>query len=230
MPDDVCAGEEHRPAAPVTPGGTIHLVNANPLTGEPAVLGEVLAKGGDDQGDDVLSRSRTGMPFRTVQESNRTVYAHCLHAAAAAVQPSRFVFHLEDDGRPALVEAERLALAPEAELRFQHRMLATGAIGVTTFLQRVPAAVVEYSAPHLDPDENAHLALLTRGVCISGGPATGVLVPSTSDSRASGGAGDFIVAVDRVEAYHTDVLWDERCAGLLAVRGSPVQPLRPAGR
>lgn len=59
--------------------------------------------------------------------------------------------------------------------------------------------------------------MLARGVPCSPGRGTGVLQPSGD----VGGAGEYVLAVERPEAQHTALLRDPRCVGVVAARGSP---------
>lgn len=59
--------------------------------------------------------------------------------------------------------------------------------------------------------------MLARGIPCSPGRGTGVLRPA-GDTR---GAAAYVVAIERVEAQHTALLREPRCAGVIATRGSP---------
>ena len=117
------------------------------------------------------------------------------------------------DAAVEVVRDEPLDLSDDAHVRFLEAQLRAGLLGEDAFLLAFPARALAPAQKRLADTED--LRPVVRGISCSAGCGTGVLRSGDYD-----GDEPFVVAVDRVEARHTGLLRDPRCAGLVAVRGS----------
>ncbi|MGY1707515.1 putative PEP-binding protein [Geodermatophilus sp. SYSU D00697] len=199
----------------------VWLVNADPLTGEPAVLGEVYPAAVA-----AAPGSRPETPGTALDELRAVrpgLHRLCTRVAAGQQLPCEVLIRAIDGGPGVVLRVAPLALTPEAALRFLGDRLDRGAIDAPTALRRLPPAALARRPADVDPARNPGLIRATRGEPIAGAPATGVLVPGRvaqpGEPRAGGPT---IMLVERVEGSHTQLLDDPDCAGVLALRGSPV--------
>jgi pyruvate,orthophosphate dikinase len=191
--------------------GYARLVNADPMTGVPAVLGEVAETLAGLDAHRPPPRVIIGLPLdRRVQGAAAGVAARCA--------PTVLVVRLDEEGWE-VVRDERLDLAPEALLRFLHARWEDGRLGDDAFLRAVPTDVLELARPRIDWRRSAALVPLTKGLPICGVPRKGVLAPADPHPPAAE-RGPYLALVDRVDARHTVLLDDPRCSGMLALRGS----------
>lgn len=153
-------------------------------------------------------------PAEPVRDLDPRIYAGLVRFADATDQPMRCLVRVAD-GEFELVREESLSLSVSARVRFRHAQLLRGTASEDAFLRDFPAEALAPAREHLATSEG--LRAVARGIPCSTGCGTGVL----RQSGEVGGDGPFVVAVDRVEAQHTGLLRDPRCAGLIAVRGSP---------
>ena len=200
-------------------------MNADPLTGLPALLGEFASSRDDLDTFGRPRRDRGPMPLTVLIRCRPDLGRSIAELVQGFTKPTECLLRLRDDPDVELLHARPLALSPAAALRFFHLALAAGRIGTGEFLLGVPPETVAAERARLVPGRNAHLELATQGTPVSGGPTTGVLVRDTREAAIGGalptGGHGRLVLVDRVEADHTTLLNDPDCVGVLAVRGSP---------
>jgi pyruvate,orthophosphate dikinase len=200
--------------------GYAWIVNADPITGAPAILGEVYTTSGRGDALDNSAQQQAGIPLDSLLADQPRLYAQCVAVAQSCRAPARFLLGFDRDGAH-VIKNEQLHLTPQAELHYYHEQLQANTIGDEEFLQLISPVALQHGPPHLARNGNEHLVAVTHGMPISGGVATGRLTPDelvlTGHGEGSLGA---IVLLDRVEAHHTALLHDHRCAGVLAVRGS----------
>ncbi|HYO33102.1 MAG TPA: putative PEP-binding protein [Nocardioidaceae bacterium] len=171
------------------------------MTGEPAVLGEVWHHG-------------SNAPEESLRDVNPTVYSALVRLAEAAQQPVRRLVRIEGS-EVELLREETLWLSVAARVRFCITRLVSGAMDADAFLRHFPPEALAPARTRLDNTEG--LRLFARGNPCSTGCGTGALWPV----EPVDGDDAFVVAVNRVEAHHTALLRNPRCAGLIATRGSP---------
>jgi pyruvate, orthophosphate dikinase len=198
------------------------VVNANPLTGIAAVLGE-LASGRDEL--DTFGRSprrHTTVPLDALAPARPRAHARLVALAESYTRPTELLVRLHGDDAELLGE-QPLALPAAAALRFFHGLWRDRRIDDERFLHCIPVDAVSPAGTRLDPRRNAHLVPVASGTAVSGRPVKGVLVQDAGtvpDAGAGAGGTGYLMLVDRVEARHTVLLHDPACAGVLALRGS----------
>lgn len=206
-----------RPAPPVA--GWLRVVNANPVTGQPALLGEfaptrpALASGAQ------AGRNPSHQSLTALLAAAPPLQASLRALIDAWLEPTEFWLRAEPpSGGVSLEETRPLPLSVTAATRYHAERLAAGRIGPDDFLRLIPTAALAPARAVLDPQRNSHLTRVTRGTPISGGATTGELV---AERAPLAGGAPRLVLVDRVDARHTPLLNDPTCAGVLALRGSP---------
>jgi len=206
------------PAPVAVHRGYARVANADPLSGVPAVVGEIW----DDPAaalDRCPQHWPPGLAIDDVRELRPRLYARCVELACAVSAPThRLVRFTGDDVE--IVHDESLTLTPEAQLRFLYEQHVRGAIDPDELLRLVPAAAARPPRGRLSPHANRHLVAVAHGVPCSGAVATGVLARD-EDVAIPGARMRTILVVERIEAQHTALLHDPRCAGVVALRGSP---------
>ena len=163
--------------------GTGVLFTRNPLSGEPTVYGEWLARA---QGEDVVSGSHTPKPLSALQESAPDVHAdlmgHCalLEREQGDVQDIEFTV---ESGRLYILQTRNAKRAPRAAVRFPVDMCREGLIDIPTALSRVSAGhIAGVLAPGLTAEVKAAAVLLARGEPACPGVATGLVVTDPDDA------------------------------------------------
>jgi pyruvate, orthophosphate dikinase len=180
------------------------VANADPVTGEPAVLGELWHDG---------LEHGTRVPVPSVREADPKLYAELTRIARAAERPVRRLVRLTD-GEVEFVAEEALGLTVNAHVRYLHARLIGGEMSEESYLHAFPADALAPVRSRIGSTEG--LRLVARGVPASPGCGVGILWPH----ERAGPDGPFVVAIDRVEARHTALLRNPRCAGVISVRGS----------
>lgn len=198
------------------------VVNADPLTGRPAVLGELAHDLAALDTFGVPWRRLKTAPLRTLRDSQPELYAEIVGVVCGHQAPAQWLLHY-DAGGVRLLERTPLPLSSQVELRYFHALLAQGVIGKSDFLRAARPEALSLARASLNQHRNGHLKPVTKGVAISGGPAKGLLADSAHAAGHAGGrrGGPFIALVDRVEGHHTALLNEPDCAGVIALRGSP---------
>ena len=206
--------------------GYARVVNANPLTGLSALLGEFAPHRDNLETFGRPRRDRSTLPLTALLRRRPDLGRQIASHVREFTNPTECLIRFR--GEPPHVEllaAQPLGLSAAAALRFFHLALEAGRIGTAEFLRAVPPETLMIERARLVPGRNAHLDLVTQGTPVSGGPTKGVLVRdarevATGGAHPTAGHGR-LVLVDRVEAHHTVLLNDPDCVGVLAVRGSP---------
>lgn len=222
---------------PLPSSGYVLIMNANPITGVPTVVGEA-AERADALEESASSSSPVGtIPFGYYEEGPPHL-SELMANLALRKKPTVVVARFTPSGLDILREG-CLELSPQAALRFFHCLWKEGKLDDEEFLRSVPPETLSIERPYLDLTRNGHLVPLTRGTPIHGDPTMGYLIPAdvlrsnfcpidqemgarreyaNGDSQRR--CGPYVVVVDRVDARHTVLLADERCRGMLALRGS----------
>lgn len=202
--------------------GYARLVNANPMTGAPAVLGEVA-----EMLQDLIPHGALSRPPRTVPLSRHPqARPGCLQDVIADMArrraPTCLLVRFDQEGWEVLRD-ERLDLPPRALLRYLHELWENGRLSDEELLRQVPAEILSLARARVDVDgrRSACVTEVTRGSPICGAVGKGVLVPGDPvDPRSLSRPDRYLALVDRVDARHTRLLSDPGCQGVLALRGS----------
>jgi pyruvate, orthophosphate dikinase len=193
------------------------LVNANPMTGAPAVLGEVA-----EMLQDLTPSSAPSRSVRTLPLSSRPqgVLQEVIADVARRRAPTCLLVRFDQEGWEVLRD-EQLDLPPRALLRYLHELWKDGRLSDEEFLRGVPAEILSLPRARVDRRRSAHLTQVTRGSPINGAVGKGILLPGDSvDPRSRSRHDRYLALVDRVDARHTRLLSDPDCQGVLALRGS----------
>jgi pyruvate,orthophosphate dikinase len=196
-------------------------VNANPLTGVPAVLGELAGSSEHLDTYAVSWNKLRTVPLSTLIDQQPVVYQKIVQLAQNRKVPTQFLIYFSNHELEVLKE-ESLTLSTACVSRFFFELLQANDIGDEQFLRSIPPEAVTQRHARLDPRHNPQLTLVAQGTAISGGPAKGILGRDQDISRSSSGnSAGHIVLVDRIEAQHTTLLNEPSCVGVVALRGSP---------
>lgn len=195
--------------------GFARIVNADPVTGRPAVLGEIAEA---VVALDAFGRSwgHSGViPLDDLRPERPELHDLLIRLAEGRLGPAQLLVRF-DGTDAAVVQEDPLPLTPDAQLRFSHALFQAGAIGEAEFLAAVPPSALAPATARLEPGRNRHLREVGMGTPFSGAPFTGILAPhleAVSDRAV-------VAVVDRIEANHTALTKDPRCVGICALRGS----------
>ncbi len=194
------------------------VVNADPVTGRPAILGEVASRQTDletfGQPYGRLKTTPLADALREPEEVERLASAiprylgpvECLLQQAAQEW--------------AVLDTRPLTLQPEAKLTYYHARWKAGAMSDLDFLAAVPVELARAGRVRLARRPGDGLTPFTRGIGISGEARNGILTSEADALTPCSRRGPYVVVVDRVDARHTPLLADPACQGILAVRGS----------
>jgi len=209
------------PQRTVPKRGYVLVVNANPRTGVPTVLGE-LTQNVDELDTFGLSwrQLRTVPLYKLIHQQPR-LHQKIVDLAQSRKTPTQLLIRFSGQELELLKE-QPLALSSSCALRYFYQLLQERRIGAAEFLRAISPETVMQRSAHLDLRQNSHLTLVTQGTPISGGPVKGVLVRDQDISMLrSGNSAGYIVLIGRIEAHHTALLNEPDCVGVLALRGSP---------
>lgn len=204
-------------SAALPDSGYARLVNADPVTGTPAVLGEWAARLEELEAP---GASRVGRGVQPLLDGSPGRNGALARLAGSGLHPTCWLLRFGTGGFTVLRE-EPLALSPEARFTFLHRLLRGERIDEDTFLRSVPPDLLLPRGARLAEGRNDHLTPVTRGLPLGDGLAGGTLRHGDLGGEEAGPPGEpRIVVVDRVEAHHVALFQDPSCRGLLALRGS----------
>jgi pyruvate,orthophosphate dikinase len=184
--------------------GTGVLFTRNPLTGEPTVYGEWLARA---QGEDVVSGKHTPQPLSALAESAPQVHAELMSHCALLEREQGDVQDIEftvESGRLYILQTRNAKRAPRAAVRFAVDMCREGLVDIPTALGRVSAShIAGVLAPGLTSEVRAAAVLLARGEPACPGVATGLVVTDPDDAAEM--ADDVAVVLVRPSTSPEDV-------------------------
>lgn len=184
--------------------GTGVLFTRNPLSGEPEVYGEWLARA---QGEDVVSGSHTPKPLSALAESAPAVHADLMRHCALLEREQKDVQDIEftvESGRLYILQTRNAKRAPRAAVRFGVDMCREGLIDIPTALSRVSAAhIAGVLSPGLTAEVKAAAVLLAKGEPACPGVASGQVV--TDPDEAADLADDVAVVLVRPSTSPDDL-------------------------
>ena len=197
------------------------VTNANPLTGIPCILGEFAPSLDDLNTFGKPWHQIKVAPVQKLSHQNPALFQQITCLVQATKQPTQFLLNLhpKDIG---VVKKQKLELSPTAALRYFYTLLQDAIISPEEFLQAIPIEVLTQEQAYLDLGCNNHLTFVTQGIPISGMIAKGILVKNQADLGTNPDSNThYVLLVDRIEAHHTTLLYEQNCAGVIALRGSP---------
>jgi pyruvate,orthophosphate dikinase len=168
----------------------------NPVTGEPGLFGEYLAR---SQGEDVVAGIRTPNPVTAALAPDLLdeLRATCLELERREGDVLDIEFTVER-GVLWFLQVRSAKRTPEAAVRIAADLLAEGAVGAAAALGMVTAEQVrQVQRPGFDADEVASARsdgrLLTTGIGACPGQVSGALVLDSDRAKAAADAGTKVV-------------------------------------
>jgi pyruvate,orthophosphate dikinase len=198
----------------------LSVVNADPVTGVPAVLGELAQdlRALDAFGSCWAQPEVTSIDQLAIEKPE--LYRKLLDLVEGSRTPTRSWLILRDQ-ELQLLDCKPLALAPTSALRYFHTLWQTERITSDDFLRSIPPEIMVRQGTRLSEQGNEHLVFFARGTPVSGRVSKGILLAGAAALSGVDCGGDYIALVDRIDAHHTALLGEQRCRGVLALRGSP---------
>lgn len=174
--------------------GTGVLFSRNPLTGDPAVYGEWLARG---QGEDVVSGRSDALPLSALEAAQPRVHAELMAATRTLETEGRDVMDIEftvQSGTLWLLQSRPAKQAAEAAVRSTVHLEADGVIDREEAMARIrPEDVRALLRPRIAASARAASPAVATGKPACPGIATGVVVTDADEAEARADAGESIV-------------------------------------
>lgn len=176
--------------------GTGVLFSRDPLSGDPEVYGEWLARG---QGEDVVSGRSDALPLDALAAAQPAVHEQLMTATRTLEREGRDVMDIEftvQSGTLWLLQTRPAKRSPEAAVRSAIHLFEAGVIDRDEALERIrPDDVRALLRPRLAAADLAASPAVATGKPACPGIATGVVVTDADEAEDRADAGESVILV-----------------------------------